>query len=62
MAPKSKFPQIKLHLTTYEELERLREKRESFDDVVRRLIVTYTAIERVFEKDKPHNVGEEPVK
>ena len=60
MAPKSKFPQIRLSELTYEELRRLGEKGESFDDIVRRLITCYSTVSSALDKAKHYPPGEEP--
>jgi hypothetical protein len=39
---------IKLHQDTYDKLESIRDKRESFDNVVRRLIMVYDLQERSY--------------
>ena len=41
---------IKLQQGTYDRLEEIRDKRETFDDTVARLIAIYTTLERMQDK------------
>lgn len=41
---------IKLQQGTYERLEEIRDKRETFDDTVARLISIFTTLERIQDK------------
>jgi len=53
MVTSTKHPQIRLSAVTYEELRRLGEKGESFDDIVRRLIVVFARVQALQDPEEP---------
>lgn len=59
MANTANHPQIRVSALTKEELRRLGEKGESFDDIIRRLIVVYNRAVNLLEaEDRRLEAGE----
>jgi len=52
MVTTSRHPQIRVSALTKEELRRLGEKGESFDDIIRRLIVVYSKVSDVMAEER----------
>jgi len=52
MVTTSKHPQIRVSPLTKEELRRLGEKGESFDDIIRRLIVVYSKVSDAMAEER----------